>query len=1456
MAKISGTSGDVTEGGSGRVPSDFNVKLPDYTIYNPASAGVFNLNAEGKGNPGTAPGGLRKTSRVYFRKVDLTDGSELKASFGDVNLGNSATANIQGGAFKSIYYSNYTLPSKPSYGDSKFVGLYAGVPVTAITRGNLLSVPNFQIWKGKNASFTDGACTVDETPIAAFMSHIDSGPQINETFEGGAGSATGSTVRVGNRVIQQTAEYLPADWAWRNISMGTSQGLDSYEDFLDRYCYEGGNTISTHQCPVRKTAFSTHSFVNTIFSPSRWGDVGKESAYQSYEPTKGKTNLDIIEPTWDALTVHQAGYPLSTEINVVSEDRAPSADINSNNSIFNVWTNNHNLFDDNGVQVLEASANFSGEKVLEGSYSAKMKTYFANTSLTYSLADIKDSGATNRQEVIMQTGPLPYPTVLDMEASTHNETAYRIGFDLFIDRLALAWSGGSGIDEDRMTRCFAVTISDTQYTRSDGTFYDWVKSKDDDSDEFAYFCIFNTSQDSSNSGDADHAVTLLGSDENHLGSTGASFDDDSTNKMIRVKSGIDPYSTAGVDHTEAAGIPTGQWVHFDLSTIPYLYGWRLRATIPTSDGSEHALAAFQWRTTDNSRQSSFANWTPYIQFWLVNYPSDHSNDNAYGAAEDTESLVYIDNFKVNNANYTLENATICDENIGYKSKLTFGSNLARDETNGTHQSARILSLGFNDVADFPDGTLKNLLFSSFSSADANDVGTLATANTKVAWSAYSTANTSHLRMGWPMGHDSNGESDTDAVYAFTDGTSPEIGLTVGGTIGSLAPSGAGGTEVGWAGVSGVEGFSQKGLLQVSFDDANYANFTKTKRENHFVKARVLKILEATSRHGKFVVDNPEVFRLPSNMASSGPHYATTYRLYIHNTGYATDGDPNTGLRDCYLTSIEGNVVTLRGNVLTDSGGTDLAITSNIAALCISPLMYWLCVYYKWDDGTDELPDRFYSSVHSVNSGVAAGISAGNYGATWNEHKFTDASTYDNGWTWSKSGNSNLVTQTDYGFGQYDTETKAGGYCGIFTPSANAPTGSATTGTRFNIVDISGLVTTEDTQPEETIALALTPSDDIVEHKITIDTDEASAGQRPFVLAGFMDDVAPPPTFSVSPYQNDPSKYQFNWNAPGKDWWYGFIIIDKEPIPNKYHKAGLHIPNFFTLANYDGNVDYASGTSSGLKYYNYPDNDERDVELDSTFKVDFEGICGITPQFDGDAYIRADADHIKIEDTSLTMPTTNATFMAHVRISDWPSSGTFEIMTIEDNSNNVAFELEIGTTGILTATVAPASGTAVALTSTTIFSQDNETPYAICVTLDTEIKSGNVKLFINGKLEDQSGMRTTAGSADNWKTGQSWDSPANGYVYLGNDDSNDGFKGTIEEIIISHRTFYPVVINDGAFVLDKPLQELVDDSTGTSMSYNARLILCDWHNISGKTASEITMSPTVSMRKSAFKIRGD
>lgn len=211
--------------GGGITPNRPTVDISkQFSIYTPATEGQIILNSEGKGNPGTAPGGLRKTSRVYYRKVDLTDGAELKSSFGDVNVGNSATSTIQGGPFKSIFYSSYTLPSKPKYGDAKLVGLHFGVPVTNVTRKTLSSVPNFNVWKGKQTSFTDGSCTVDDTPVAAFMSHIDVAPNVYEGFDGGAAGATGVTRRIGNRVVSHMDEYLPADWAWRNIQAGTKQG--------------------------------------------------------------------------------------------------------------------------------------------------------------------------------------------------------------------------------------------------------------------------------------------------------------------------------------------------------------------------------------------------------------------------------------------------------------------------------------------------------------------------------------------------------------------------------------------------------------------------------------------------------------------------------------------------------------------------------------------------------------------------------------------------------------------------------------------------------------------------------------------------------------------------------------------------------------------------------------------------------------------------------------------------------------------------------------------------------------------------------------------------------------------------------------------------------------------------------------------------------------------------------
>ena len=1411
---------------------------------------------QGSGSPSTAPRGNRPTSTIYYRKAEISSGVGLKSTFADVGFGNQDSVTVTGGSRKTIFYSTYIIPPKANFGESQLTTLYSVLPVTSVTRKDYTTQPRLKIWKGNNNKYTEGAATVLPNTVLAFMSHIDMEEDIIENFDGG--NQDYNVTRVGNSTVFEQDAYIPAEWAWDNMDITAKFHFDK-DEFLDEHCETQPNNTGVGTEKICKVQERTQyisgvvsGFVHGLAAVGGYtGGFGKEK-YTQYIATKN-SGWKSADPTWSYEKLEDAGYPLYSYKTVVNEDVTSSTDININNSLFEVFNNNNPWKDGEGKDLFVASAEYSKEKVFSGAYSAKLRTLYSNTALKTSgeFPDLLDSGATNRQEVMMQYGPMPMPTALDFEDSGTNKTAYRISWDMNIDQLAPAWNDGtSGIDEDRMVRAICVTLSDVKYTKEDGTLYDWIKAKQAGTDEFAYFFVWKTTQNSDNAADADHSIVCMGNDDSTT--LGTDFwDDDSTNKMIKVKTGVDPFSTAGKGHTKPGGIPAGEWLHWDITTMPSFVGYRVRCNRLSAANEEELLVSFQMKGVTDDYMDSLDDWTPYIQFWLVNYPAD-TDENIYSALEDTESAVFIDNFRISNSNYKIENATICDENPT-RDQLSFESNKARKNNNETFDAPRILSLGVFDEAMFPSGEVKNFFFNNFGSANLNDTSPLAVASTDVAWSAFSSGGSNRLDLGWPMATAANGVHTNNSTMAFTDGTGTNIGLTVNGTIGSLAHSAGTGTEVGWTGSAGNEGFSQPGILQIDYDDSDYSGFTKIKRENHFVKARVTKIIEVSTNKCVVEVDKPNIFRIPSTSTTATEPFQ--FRLYLHNESFGVDNTPTNGLRDMTLESINGRKITLLGNATVDDDGNALLTTANMPAICISPLAFWICMYYKWTDGTDALPKRTYSSVCLINNGTAAGLTSGNFGATWNEDKFSDTSTYDNSWSWSKTENSAINVKTDYGYGSYDSETNKGGYASVFSPSASAPTGAATTGVNFNMVDISGIASADSLKPNDTFSLAVTPADDMHVHEIAINTDDASAGVRPFILAGFTDSVAPPPTFTAVPYENDPTKIQFNWAVSGKDWWYGFIIVDSEPIFNKYHKVGMHMPNFFTLEQYNGNKDLATGTGSGLKYYNYTANTTNDVELDSTFDIDFEGLCGFTPAFDGDAYIRADADHLEIGDPSAP-PTTNMTIMGHLRISALPGSGTDEIVTIEDNSNNVAFELEIGTDGGLTATVAPGSGTAVALTSVTKLIPDNETPYAFCVTLDTEIPNGNVKLFINGRLEDQSGALTSAGSSNNWKSGQSWDNPSNGYVYLGNDDSNDGFHGTIEEFVISHRTFYPVIVEDGVFVLDKNLKELASDSTGTSLSYNARIILCDYHNISGKTTSEITMSPQVSFRKAAFALRGD
>ena len=157
--------------------------------------------------------------------------------------------------------------------------------------------------------------------------------------------------------------------------------------------------------------------------------------------------------------------------------------------------------------------------------------------------------------------------------------------------------------------------------------------------------------------------------------------------------------------------------------------------------------------------------------------------------------------------------------------------------------------------------------------------------------------------------------------------------------------------------------------------------------------------------------------------------------------------------------------------------------------------------------------------------------------------------------------------------------------------------------------------------------------------------------------------------------------------------------------------------------------------------------------------------------------------------------------------------------------------------------------------------DGVTPTNIIVTLDASLKRNNVKLFINGKLEDTTGRAYTSGSdmasSDRWPFDIGMSKVRAGHTSfnatIGNVQSHYGsmemepYKGRIEEIVYYPICIYPVDVNSGEYILEKPLREL--SANNKSKSYSARLFVKDYHNIRGTTIDDVSSSTNVSWRKS-------
>ena len=226
------------------------------------------------------------------------------------------------------------------------------------------------------------------------------------------------------------------------------------------------------------------------------------------------------------------------------------------------------------------------------------------------------------------------------------------------------------------------------------------------------------------------------------------------------------------------------------------------------------------------------------------------------------------------------------------------------------------------------------------------------------------------------------------------------------------------------------------------------------------------------------------------------------------------------------------------------------------------------------------------------------------------------------------------------------------------------------------------------------------------------------------------------------------------------------------------------------------------------------------------------------------------------DASYTQPTSQFSLVAHFTCDSIAHTG-FVVGKFGE------FDISVDTSGNVNAAITPQGGTEVTLKSTSVINTDGETPTNVILTFDRNLIGGNVKLFINGKLEDQSGLRTATGSANNWKTDTNLANDTDSRLTVGIEPvdgssapSANGFSGKIEEIVLYNKAIYPVVPKTGKFTFTKPIEELSIATIATGISNVARLFIKDYHNIRGTSSTQVAASSNVAYKKAGFGLRTD
>jgi hypothetical protein len=703
---------------------------------------------------------------------------------------------------------------------------------------------------------------------------------------------------------------------------------------------------------------------------------------------------------------------------------------------------------------------------------------------------------------------------------------------------------------------------------------------------------------------------------------------------------------------------------------------------------------------------------------------------------------------------------------------------------------------------------------------------------------------------------------------------------------------------------------------------NTGDLMFTKREHISCAAKVLEVIDKPSPK--------TIGTITLRVDTTEPLYSvvgTKYRLFL-----LAENGTSSYKSDMTITIIDKeNIQVHNWNGKSDGntvmwntvGATDIRDTT-LSRLWIGPEKYWVGFMVRNQAGHSAttigtLPNKTYDSIcivspsgdervgHSANS---TGFISSTYpawgtpGATYSESTYNAdkvsgiRGAYINQWKPSPNldPNETIYDLQDYGYGGpvEDKESSGvensvlGGYAARFVPRTG----------QINKVKISTLFDIGDQKEEgDSVDIAIQAEGANNPSVMSIASIDNNTYPKPFLLTVFEDAIPEPPVdLEVAPKEEDEFLPEFTWTAGDGDLWYGFIIIDDRPINNQYHHSLLHIPfneDLRTVASsYDDTKGHYYASSSGPVIYGHryenttvtPSGIHAGSALASagTVKVSAvgvnlydneEGLAGNTKYFTSGSYTEFNY-HTTGASSDFSYPIDEMSVLVHITPTSWGANRYICAFNEPSDTSTTkdSWGIYLDANGQINAFVSASPGIShqsnyLLLKSTTKVPVDG-TPTAIILTVDTQLHSGNVKLYINGKLEDQTGLRGTLTSdGNNWPTDANslggeaifYDTNGSENLFIGAKSQNgsagqNSFEGRIEEFVWYDKCIYPVTPQDGKFTLEKPIEELVTGSvSASSKAYTARLFIKDYHNIRGKTSGEVAASSQVSFKKAAFSL---